>query len=144
MRSPLKRYDSYFKLTEEYQIQNESLKVIDSFYEDVVNKKRNNNNNNSNQTSRSHLAFLDLLLQYEDGSTLTAKDIKDEINTFMFGVSRTYILLIICIIYYHQNRCIIIFDCNIGTLIAEYIILTVFSLNNLWKALKKFNSEIYS
>nr|CAH7760909.1 unnamed protein product [Callosobruchus chinensis] len=86
--SPWKRFDYFYKFTNEYQQQKEALKKIDAFYEEIISNKRKIAAMNSvkQEKEESKQDFLDQLLQHqENDNTFSDRDIKDEVNTFLFG-----------------------------------------------------------
>nr|CAH7760908.1 unnamed protein product [Callosobruchus chinensis] len=88
MLSPLKRYDAFYQFTNEYQKQKKALKEIDAFYENIISKKKQTMPPYAvdEEEDGSKQNFLDQLLRYqENGESLSDKDIREEINTFMFG-----------------------------------------------------------
>ncbi|VEN61606.1 unnamed protein product [Callosobruchus maculatus] len=87
--SALKRYDVIFRFTTDYQKQKKALKEIDAFYENIISNKKQAMSLKSVEEDEdgSKQNFLDQLLRYqENGEALSDKDIREEINTFMFGV----------------------------------------------------------
>nr|WET52716.1 cytochrome P450 [Phaedon brassicae] len=84
LKVPYKRIDSLFRLTEDYHIQKRSIKVIDSFFDEIFEKKlKILNEGRTNNGKR--LAFLDLLMEFYKTGELTKEDIRAEVNTIMFG-----------------------------------------------------------
>ncbi|GLH00521.1 Cytochrome P450 4g15 [Gryllus bimaculatus] len=65
-----------------------SYKVIEQRKKDLCNGKKIDNSgtvNHNDVGQKKRLAFLDMLLQYnEDGGNLTLEDIREEVDTFMF------------------------------------------------------------
>ncbi|CAH2005967.1 unnamed protein product [Acanthoscelides obtectus] len=83
---PYKRFDFPFRFSNEYQKQQEALKVVDAFYEEIIRSKREAYSELPEEDEASKQNFLDQLLRYqENGEALSDKDIKDEINTFVLG-----------------------------------------------------------
>ncbi|XP_075226729.1 cytochrome P450 4C1-like isoform X2 [Lycorma delicatula] len=81
----------FFNLSPTGKIFNQSLDIINSHIEQVINNKRKvkadktfenvNNEDSSVLGEKKKSAFLDLLLEYN----MSSKEIKDQVNTFIFG-----------------------------------------------------------
>lgn len=100
--SPLKQYDFFFHLSNDYKTQKKALKILHGTTNKVINQRRNENENKGNKEvnqdefgTKKRLAFLDLLLQAKspDGSTLKDFEIREEVDTFMFEVDFHFIFL---------------------------------------------------
>ncbi|XP_069680223.1 cytochrome P450 4C1-like isoform X2 [Periplaneta americana] len=87
--------DFIFNLTKWGKLQAESLKVIHGLTKKVIKERKEQRANESqkiiteddmNYGRKRRLAFLDMLLEAaENGANLTDRDIKEEVDTFMFG-----------------------------------------------------------
>nr|CAI5833649.1 unnamed protein product [Callosobruchus analis] len=109
MFSPLKRYQGFYKFTSDYQKQKKALKEIDAFYENIISKKRQAMSPCSikEEEDGSKQNFLDQLLSHqENGEALSDKNIRDEINTFMFGghdTTATGLSFVLYVLARHPN-----------------------------------------
>ena len=84
--SPLRFFDSTFWLCRDFYRQKKELKVLHDFTHNVINSKKNNKSIDKN-TKRP--AFLDLLLKFsQDENILSTEEIREEVDTFMFAVSK--------------------------------------------------------
>ncbi|CAH1159371.1 unnamed protein product [Phaedon cochleariae] len=80
----LKRFDFIFKLTKDHQILTENLRINDEFFTVIMEEKSNKNAQQTEESSQ--LTFLDMLLQlFRQGSSITVRNIKDEVNTMILG-----------------------------------------------------------
>lgn len=93
------RLDFLFRLTNLARIQNQALKIIHDFSNDVIVARRNEllraqqdkstaqvaDENDNSIGAKKKMAFLDILLQSNiDGKPLSNMDIQEEVDTFMF------------------------------------------------------------
>lgn len=84
MLSPVQRIDGLFKLTKTYTEHMKALKIVSSFYKYVLNNYRNHQMDiELDHKEDSKATFLDLLMD----RGFTEREIEDEINTFILGVS---------------------------------------------------------
>lgn len=94
------RYDIFFKFTRTFQRQKQLLKSLHDYTDKVITDRREMLMTESKKEihlkeqqdevfgARRKVALLDLLLQSSiDGIPLTNKDIREEIDTFMFEVT---------------------------------------------------------
>ncbi|KAG5890153.1 hypothetical protein JTB14_005174 [Gonioctena quinquepunctata] len=82
--SSLKKIDFFFRFTELYRTQTKVLKAINDFHEQILQKKMDEYNAELSEVSK--LSFLDCLLHsMKNDEKISEEDIKEEINTFMFG-----------------------------------------------------------
>lgn len=93
----LKRFDFYYKFTEDYKKEQKSLAILNGMTQRVVeNRKKErakkvNNVNKENEQDlgiKRKVALLDLLLDLRD--EFTDKELCDEVNTFFFAVSQSF------------------------------------------------------
>jgi cytochrome P450 family 4 len=95
--SILKRYDCIFRFTKDYEIQQKCLKILHGYTNNVINSKRRELEEKRKDTKwrvvddlgrRKKKVFLDLLLEGTvDGQSMSDKEIREEVDTFMFGVN---------------------------------------------------------
>lgn len=91
------RFELFYKFTKLYRDEQKFLKIFHDYTIKVIRKRREEGgilnkeqkNDGQNQVrSKRRLAFLDLFLQATiDGEPLTDEDIREEVSTFLFGVS---------------------------------------------------------
>lgn len=94
--SLLKRFDFYYKFTEDCQNEKKSLKILNDMTRRVVEERkieRTKYGDNSNKLEqdlgiKKKVALLDLLLDQKD--QFTDKELCDEVNTFFFAVRKFY------------------------------------------------------
>jgi predicted N-acyltransferase len=85
----VKCYDFIHRFTKDYAIEQHSLKCLNDFTESVINKRREQLKKSRKASTstggiREKKVFLDLILESAD--TLSYNEIKDEVNTLLFGV----------------------------------------------------------
>lgn len=91
----LKRFDFYYKFTEDYKNEKKSVKILNEMTQRVIeDRKRERLNNDVNNAKsdqdlgiKKKVALLDLLLDLKD--QFTDKELCDEVNTFFFAVSKS-------------------------------------------------------
>jgi cytochrome P450 family 4 len=94
--SILKRYDCIFRFTKDYEIQQKCLKILHGYTNNVIDSKRRELEEKRKDKKwrdvddlgrRKKKVFLDLLLEGTvDGQSMSDKEIREEVDTFMFGV----------------------------------------------------------
>ncbi|RZC40118.1 cytochrome P450-like protein [Asbolus verrucosus] len=90
-----KRYDFMFKFTKDYVIQQDAVKVLHDYTNQVIDKKRQQLKEKKQEDKEKDFddlgikkkkVFLDLILDASvDGQSLSPEEINEEVNTFMFG-----------------------------------------------------------
>lgn len=94
--SSWKRSDILFKFSQDYQLEKKALKNLHSFTNKVIVERREVLKNDREGETRKEdeigikkrTAFLDMLLEAtKNGLPLTDKEIRDEVDTFMFAVN---------------------------------------------------------
>ncbi|EZA59707.1 hypothetical protein DMN91_003545 [Ooceraea biroi] len=79
-------WNPIFKLTKAGKEHDRSLNIIHSLVNKVIAERKRQRNGNSNRPSKKRQALLDLLLDIsQNGTVLTDKDIREEVNTFMYA-----------------------------------------------------------
>lgn len=89
-RIPYKRFNLFYSFTKDHKKQTEAIKIIDSFFYDIIRTRKKNITDNGmtyNKENQLKSVFLDLLLKFYEDDTFTLNDVKDEVNSFLFGVS---------------------------------------------------------
>uniref|UniRef100_A0A336M3X1 CSON009398 protein n=1 Tax=Culicoides sonorensis TaxID=179676 RepID=A0A336M3X1_CULSO len=95
MIHPQYRNEFIWKLSSTYKKQVETIKYIDNFINDLIEKRRGEilakiTNDNKPEDTKEKPALLDILLQSEmNGKPLSNEDIRGEVNTFMFAGHET-------------------------------------------------------
>lgn len=92
-----------YKFSKLHKIEANALRVLHGFADDVIRKRRqelteNINNNNDDELDeigiRKKRAFLDILLHSTiNGKLLSDLEIREEVETFIFGVIICFIIL---------------------------------------------------
>lgn len=94
------RFDTLFRFSKEYKKQNETLKVLHSFTNEVICKRRSELMTKTGKPKmedehedigiRKKELFLDVLLKSTiDGQPLSDLDIREEVDAIMFAVGKS-------------------------------------------------------
>ena len=84
--SALKLTDTTFWLCRDFYTLKKELKVLHDFTHNVINSKKSQ----SIDKNTKRPAFLDLLLKFsQDENILSTDEIREEVDTFMFAVSKS-------------------------------------------------------
>lgn len=120
--SVMARVEFLYRFTKLYQEEKRLLKILHDFTDKVVQKRRrdvqecvNTNNNDYDEFGIKHKrAFLDLLLDAKDGEgkPFSDNEIREQVDTFMFGVCTIFfqhylkyvIKLLYCCLLYTASR----------------------------------------
>lgn len=90
--SNFKRHDFFYSFTADYQKEKRALKVVQEYAASVLKSRKQalmQNFEDIDLEERKTKSFLDILLEYKlKNQVLSDQDILDEVNTFMFGVSK--------------------------------------------------------
>lgn len=93
--SPLKMYDFFYQFTDLYRRERKALDVLHSYTKRVINKRKqellakeiDRNVIDEFGVKKTRFAFLDLLLQGDDGKqVLSDNEIQEEVDTLLFEV----------------------------------------------------------
>lgn len=89
--NPFKFYDTTFIFTKDYHKQKKMLRELHNYTQNVINhkleQKIEENEGENNDFIKKKSAFLDLLLKYSNnGELLDLKQLRNEVDTFMFEV----------------------------------------------------------
>lgn len=96
---PWKTWEPTFKLTRDYQVQLNAIEFLNSLFDktvmnrvhkniDAIKKDVKQNIEDPEAETHDNKMFVDLLFAAaKNDEKMTLKDIKDEVNTFMFAVS---------------------------------------------------------
>lgn len=93
--SPLKMYDVFYQFTDLYRKEKNALEVLHSYTKKVINKRKqelltrkiDKNIKDEFGVKKTRFAFLDLLLQGDDGKqVLSDNEIQEEVDTLLFEV----------------------------------------------------------
>lgn len=98
MLSPIKYHDILYFFTKDYWKERRALKFLHSTTDAVIEERKNilkerigirdRKHNSDDIGLKKRMTFLDILLQSTiDGYPLNIKDIREEVDTFMFEVS---------------------------------------------------------
>ncbi|XP_074037552.1 probable cytochrome P450 4s3 isoform X2 [Leptinotarsa decemlineata] len=80
---PYERIHWIFYFTNDYRTQQRSIKMVNSFFDDIFEEKLRRVDDEMKIDGKR--ALLDVLIQFHKSSILTKENIRDEVNTFMFG-----------------------------------------------------------
>lgn len=93
--SPLKMYDFFYQFTDLYRKEKTALKILHGYTKEVIDRRKqelstketDGNERNEFGIKKKRFAFLDLLLQGNDGKeVLTYEEIQEEVDTLLFEV----------------------------------------------------------
>nr|WET52707.1 cytochrome P450 [Phaedon brassicae] len=98
LQSPFKKIDLFFRFTEDYRIHQESLKIVNAYFDEVFEDKLKQSDVDFNKKER--LTILDSLIRsYTNDGRITKDDIREEVNTFMFAGYDTSSIAMAFILY---------------------------------------------
>ncbi|KAK5646140.1 hypothetical protein RI129_004604 [Pyrocoelia pectoralis] len=93
--SIVKSIDFLYKFTEDYRIECKALRVLHKFTDSVIAKRKEelarndttlDDDNDSDLGIKKRLTLLDAILQYkQEGKGIPDKEIREQVDTFMFG-----------------------------------------------------------
>lgn len=79
-----------YRLSNDYIEEEKALKVVSEIFKMIMKEKINNNAEKNVDEENSNLSFLDMLLEIQTKYGLSKEYIRDEVNTFLLGVSFLY------------------------------------------------------
>lgn len=83
----LKRYDLFFKLSKDYAMQKKALSVLHKYTNDVIAHKLQEKKETQHVKQNKRKVFLDVLLEETiNGESLSMKEVRDEVDTFLAAV----------------------------------------------------------
>lgn len=94
--SPIEIFDVLYRFTKNYQLEQKAVKVLHNKTDSVIRQRREQLKNELEKVIHNEddvgvkekKALLDMLLSTTvDGNPLSDTEVRDEVNTFMFGVS---------------------------------------------------------
>lgn len=96
-KSIIRRFDLTYPLSKNYYKEKQIVKILQRYTDKVIDlrrkelKKENSEIEADDLGRKKKMAFLDILLKATlDGQPLSNETVRDEVNTFMFAVRKTF------------------------------------------------------